>query len=38
MMFKLIPERPEFAAYAARLAQRPALKRSQELDAALRPA
>jgi glutathione S-transferase len=38
MMFKLVPERPEFTAYAARLAQRPALKRSQELDAALRPA
>jgi glutathione S-transferase len=32
MMFKLIPERPEFVAYTARLAQRPALKRATEKD------
>jgi glutathione S-transferase len=35
MMFKLIPERPEFTAYAARLAERPALKRAQAQDAPL---
>jgi glutathione S-transferase len=35
MMFKLIPERPEFAAYVARLNARPALKRAMEKDAAL---
>ena len=35
MMFKLIPERPEFVAYTARLGERPALKRAQEKDAAL---
>jgi glutathione S-transferase len=34
MMFKLVPERPEFVAYGARLAERPALKRAQEKDAA----
>ena len=34
-MFKLLPERPEFAAYLARLAERPALKRATELDAKL---
>lgn len=34
MMFKLIPERPEFTAYAGRLAERPAIKRAQEKDAA----
>ena len=33
MMFKLIPERPEFVAYTARLAERPALKRATEKDA-----
>lgn len=32
MMFKLIPERPEFLAYADRLAQRPALKRAEARD------
>src|SRR5262252_6187273 len=32
MMFKLLPERPEFTAYVARLAQRPALKRADEKD------
>lgn len=37
MMFKLIPERPEFTAYVARLNERPALKRAQEKDAALAP-
>jgi glutathione S-transferase len=31
-MFKLIPERPEFAAYAARIAARPAAKRAEEKD------
>jgi glutathione S-transferase len=35
MMFKLIPERPEFAAYVGRLSQRPALKRATEKDARL---
>ena len=33
MMFKLIPERPEFGAYVARLSERPALKRATEKDA-----
>lgn len=33
MVFKLIPERPEFVAYAGRLAERPALKRAREKDA-----
>jgi len=32
MMFKLIPERPEFKAYVARLEQRPALQRVTEAD------
>jgi glutathione S-transferase len=32
MMFKLIPERPEFAAYVARIAERPALQRSEAKD------
>jgi len=32
MMFKLIPERPEFTVYAARLAQRPALQRAEAKD------
>jgi glutathione S-transferase len=31
-MFKLIPERPEFAAYVGRLNQRPALKRATDKD------
>ena len=31
-MFKLIPERPEFAAYSARLAARPAAQRAQAKD------
>lgn len=35
MMFKLIPERPEFTAYVGRLNERPALKRAQERDAVL---
>jgi glutathione S-transferase len=35
MMFKLIPERPEFKAYAGRLAERPALKRATEKDTVL---
>jgi glutathione S-transferase len=32
MMFKLLPERPEFVSYAARLAARPALQRSEAKD------
>jgi glutathione S-transferase len=32
MIFKLIPERPEFTAYSARLAERPALQRSEAKD------
>jgi glutathione S-transferase len=32
MMFKLVPERPEFLAYTGRLAERPALRRAQEMD------
>jgi glutathione S-transferase len=35
MMFKLIPERPEFAAYVGRLNERPALQRATEKDAKL---
>ena len=35
MMFKLLPERPEFAAYVGRLNERPALKRATEKDAEL---
>jgi glutathione S-transferase len=31
-MFKLLPERPEFAAYVGRLAQRPALQRAEAQD------
>jgi glutathione S-transferase len=31
-MFKLLPERPEFTAYLARLAQRPALQRAEAKD------
>ena len=41
MMFKLVPERPEFVAYGARLAERPALQRALEKDqkeAPVRPA
>jgi len=34
-IFKLIPERPEFAAYLARLNERPALKRTMAKDAEL---
>ena len=34
-MFKLIPERPEFAAYVGRLSERPALRRATEKDAEL---
>ena len=32
MMFKLLPERPEFTAYVGRLAARPALQRADEQD------
>jgi glutathione S-transferase len=32
MMFKLLPERPEFIEYVARLAKRPALQRSEAKD------
>jgi glutathione S-transferase len=34
-MFKLIPERPEFGPYVARLAQRPALQRAEAKDKAV---
>ena len=33
MAFKLVPERPEFVAYAARLAERPAAQRAEAKDA-----
>jgi glutathione S-transferase len=32
MMFKLVPERPEFTAYAARFAERPAAQRAEAKD------
>ena len=32
MMFKGIPERPEFVAYAGRMAERPAAKRATQKD------
>jgi glutathione S-transferase len=32
MMFKLLPERPEFTAYAARIAARPAAQRAEAKD------
>ena len=32
MAFKLLPERPEFVAYAVRLAERPALQRAEAKD------
>ena len=32
MMFKMIPERPEFTAYAARIAARPAAQRAEAKD------
>ena len=32
MLFKLLPEQPEFTAYTARLAERPALKRAEAKD------
>jgi len=32
MMFKMVPERPEFLAYAARLGQRPAAQRAEAKD------
>ena len=35
-MFKLIPERPEFTAYSARIAARPAAKRADDKDAKLK--
>ncbi len=35
MMFKLIPDRPEFTAYVGRLSQRPALQRAIAKDAKL---
>lgn len=38
MMFKIIPERPEFLAYTAALAERPALRRALARDEALRAA
>ncbi len=38
LMFKLIPERPEFAAYVGRLGERAALKRADAKDQELMPA
>lgn len=38
MMFKLIPERPEFMAYVSRLNERPAFRRAMEQDAKLQAA
>jgi glutathione S-transferase len=35
MMFKLLPERPEFGPYVARLSERPALQRADAKDKAL---
>jgi glutathione S-transferase len=35
MLFKLIPERPEFTAYVSSLSARPALQRATEMDAKL---
>ena len=35
MMFKLVPERPEFSAYVGRLSERPALERATQKDAKL---
>jgi glutathione S-transferase len=32
MMFKMMPERPEFTAYAARIAARPAVQRADAKD------
>jgi glutathione S-transferase len=32
MLFKLLPEQPEFTAYASRMAQRPALQRAEAKD------
>lgn len=37
MAFGLVPERPEFSAYVARLASRPALQRSEATDRRLAP-
>ena len=38
MMFKLLPERPEFLAYVDRLSKRPALQRADAKDKELTPA
>jgi glutathione S-transferase len=38
MLFKLIPERPEFVAYVSRLNERPAHRRAAEKDARLQAA
>jgi glutathione S-transferase len=38
MMFKLLPERPEFVAYVGRLGEREALKRADAKDKELMPA
>ena len=35
MMFKLVPERPEFTAFAQRIAERPAFRRAKEKDKVL---
>jgi hypothetical protein len=32
MLFKLLPEQPEFTAYTGRLAQRPSLQRAEAKD------
>jgi glutathione S-transferase len=37
LLFKLLPERPEFAGYTERLAQRPALQRAEAEDKELAP-
>jgi glutathione S-transferase len=36
--FKLLPERPEFSAYVARLNERPAYKRAEAKDSELKAA
>jgi glutathione S-transferase len=37
-MFNLIPQRPEFQAYIARLGERPALQRAEAKDEGLKAA
>ncbi len=38
MMFKLLPERPEFVAYVGRINERAAIKRADAKDKELMPA